>query len=66
MLPEPVDVTNKPTPLAKVSPLRELGKLLIVTVAGVPSVVRPVVDTPEPLTTTPAASEILIITPVAG
>jgi len=59
-----VDTTIKPTPAANVSPFSELGNPLIVTV--VLSNLLPVVLTPEPLTTTPAALLILTTTPVAG
>ena len=59
-----VEVTTKPTPAARVSPFNELGNPLIVTV--VLSNLLPVVLTPDPLTTTPAALLILITTPVAG
>ena len=59
-----MEVTTRPTPAARVSPLSELGNPLIVTT--VLSNLLPVVLTPEPLTTTPAALLILTTTPVAG
>ena len=59
-----VAVTKRPTPAAKVSLYNELGNPLIVTT--VVSNLLPVVLTPEPLTTTPAALLILTTTPLAG
>ena len=62
--PDPVELTIKPTPATKVSLFKLEGALLIVTV--VPPTVLPVVLVPDPLNTTPPASDIDITTPAAG
>ena len=61
---EPVELTIKPTPDASVSLFRLDGKLFIVTVET--PTVLPVVLVPDPFITTPVASDIDIITPLAG